>query len=200
MSDALYAAFAAIAAALFVTELTDKDALLLLALATRKRALRVFLAGVTAFVITTSIIVTVGMLAIIVIPILWIKIAGGIVMLVYGLWEAKGLVGQNTVTLEEKRLEKARDGLRAFLLMVGALALLDLAGDATEILTIVLIAQYSNALLVFSAACTGLVAATAVETALGNRLGRILTARRVRFVSMAVFLILGSAILLASLL
>jgi putative Ca2+/H+ antiporter (TMEM165/GDT1 family) len=77
---------------------------------------------------------------------------------------------------------------------------LDLAGDATEIFTIVFVAQYSDAALVFPGACVGLIAATVVETALGNRLGRVLTPRRVRFVSVAVFLLLGSSILVTNLL
>jgi putative Ca2+/H+ antiporter (TMEM165/GDT1 family) len=198
-SDALLTAFAGIALALFVIELTDKDALLLLTLATRTRALRVFLAGATAFVLTTSIIVTVGTLAIRIIPILWIKFAGGAVMLAFGLWETKALVGERAIREQGERLEKSRSGLRAFLMMVGALALLDLAGDATEVLTIVFVAQYSDSLLVFSAVCVGLVAATAVETTLGNRLGRILTPRKIRLLSIAVFLSLGSFILVTSL-
>ena len=199
MSDVLVTAFAGIALALFVTELTDKDALLLLTLATRTRAPRVFLAGATAFVFTTSVIVTVGTLAIRIIPILWIKVAGGAVMLAFGLWETRTLVGERAIREQEERLEKPRNGLRAFLMMVGALALLDLAGDATEVLTIVFVAQYSDSLLVFSAVCVGLIAATAVETILGNRLGRILTPRKIRLLSIIVFLSLGSFILVTSL-
>lgn len=199
MNDAFVSAFAGIAAVLFVTELTDKDALLLLSLATRTRALRVFLAGATAFVFTTSMIVTLGTYAINFIPILWIKLAGGAVMLAYGLWEAKGVIGQKVIEEEEGRIESATDGFQAFLLMVGALALLDLAGDATEVLTLVFVAQYSDAFLVFCAACSGLLAATAAETTLGNRLGKMLTAGRIRYASIAVFSLLGAYILVSSL-
>lgn len=199
MSDPSVAAFAGIAAALFLTELTDKDALLLLALATRTRARRVFLAGATAFVFTTTVIVTVGTFAISVIPILWIKLAGGAVMFAYGLWEARGVIGQKMIGEEEGKIESTKDGLKAFFLMVSALALLDLAGDATEVLTIVFVAQYSDAILVFSAACVGLVAAAGVETALGNRLGKILTPGRIRYASVAIFLLLGTSILVSSL-
>jgi putative Ca2+/H+ antiporter (TMEM165/GDT1 family) len=182
-----------------VTELTDKDALLLLALATKFSAIRVFLAGATAFVITTTIIVSIGTLAITVVPIAWIRIAGGLVMLAYGLWEARGLVGRAVLEAEEERLKGAGRGFRAFLSMVVALALLDLAGDATEVLTIVFVAQFADVLLVFSAAIVGLISATAVETALGNRLGKYLTPTRVRLVSVAIFVLLGAYILLTSL-
>jgi len=122
------------------------------------------------------------------------------VMLSYGAWEMKGLVGQRAVAKEEGAIEASGGGLRAFLTMVGALAFLDIAGDATEVLTIVFVAQYSDALLVFSAACAGLITAAAVQTALGSRLGKLLTPTRVRYVSIAVFLLLGSFILISTLL
>ena len=41
---------------------------------------------------------------------------------------------------------------------------LDLAGDATELLTVVLLARFQDVVVVFSGAVIGLVAATAVET------------------------------------
>lgn len=197
MEDTI-SAFVSIAAAMFVTELTDKDALLLLALASRTRAALVFLAGSSAFVLTTVVNVGIGALATSFVPLAWIKVAGGSVMVAYGLWEAKGLIGKKLIEEEERRLEKERGPLRAFLGMVGALVLLDLAGDATQVLTIVFVAHYSDTVLVFVATCLGLIAATGLETALGNRLGRLLTPERLRFVSVVVFLALGSFIVITS--
>jgi putative Ca2+/H+ antiporter (TMEM165/GDT1 family) len=196
--DPLLIAFGTIAAALFVTELTDKDALLLLTVATRVRASIVFAAGAAAFIFDTAVIVLLGSLLLTVVPIFWVRIVGGAAMLAYGLWEARGLAGKGAVDREESRIKKSGNNWRLFLTLLGSLVVLDLAGDATEILTIVFVAQYSNALLVFLAACLGLVAATAVETALGNRLGRVLTPRRIRFGSMFVFLALGAAIILST--
>ena len=119
-------------------------------------------------------------------------------MIAYGLWEARGLMGQKLIEEEEKKLEKEGKGTRAFLGMVGALVVLDLAGDATQVLTIVFVAHYPNILLVFGATCIGLIAATALETILGNRLGKMLTPGRLRYISMGVFLVLGSFIILTS--
>ncbi|MBI3858769.1 MAG: TMEM165/GDT1 family protein [Thaumarchaeota archaeon] len=198
MTDAFATTFATIAFAMFVAELTDKDALLLLALATRNRTLTVFLAGSTAFVLTTVVNVTVGSVAVAFVDVRWIKLAGGGVMIAYALWEARGIIGKGIIEEEEEKLAKAKGGLRAFLLMVGTLALLDLAGDATMVLTIVFVAQYSEPLLVFSATCVGLIAATGAETALGNRLGKMLTPRRIRYVSVAIFLVLGTFIAVTS--
>jgi putative Ca2+/H+ antiporter (TMEM165/GDT1 family) len=196
--DGLLVAFGGIAAAIFVAELTDKDALLILALATRRRAAVVFLAGAVAFALSTGVIVAAGSLITSLVPILWVKVAGGVVMLCYSLWEARGLVGEKAVADDEARIREEGGGARAFLLMVGSLALLDIAGDATEVLTIVFVAQYSAAL-VFGAAYAALLAATGVETVLGSRLAKALTPARVRYFSVAVFALLGSSILIAAL-
>jgi putative Ca2+/H+ antiporter (TMEM165/GDT1 family) len=198
LADFSLASFAAIAAALFVAELTDKDAFLLIAVSTKVRVRVAFLAGATAFAFTTTVIMTVGTLLITVVPVYWVRLAGGVVMVAYGLWQARGLVGQKVVEEEESRIQRAGSQRRVFLAMVAALALLDLAGDATEVLTIVFVARYSNVALVFSGVLTGLVAATAVETSLGNRLGRYLTPDRLRYVSVVVFLVLGVFIILTS--
>lgn len=198
MADFSLASFGAIAAALFITELTDKDAFLLIAVSTKVRARTAFLAGATAFTFTTTVIMALGSLLITVVPVYWVRLAGGVVMVAYGAWEARGLIGAGAVEEEESRILKAGSRWSVFITMVGALALLDLAGDATEVLTIVFVARYSNLLLVFSGVITGLLAATALETALGNRLAKVLTPRRLRYVSAAVFLVLGASILLLS--
>ena len=97
------------------------------------------------------------------------------------------------------RVEGAVKLWKEFVAVLLALILLDLAGDATEILTIVLVAQYRDPMFVFSGVVTGLVAATAVESTLGSRLGRLFTPRRVRLGSAAIFLALGMAIVLYTL-
>lgn len=60
MADSTLASFGLIAATLFVAELTDKDAFLLIAMSTKIRARVVFLAGATAFALTTTLFVTLG--------------------------------------------------------------------------------------------------------------------------------------------
>lgn len=198
MTDFLLAPFATIAAALFVTELTDKDALLLIAVSTKVKVRVAFLAGATAFAFTTAVIVALGSIIVNFVPVYLVRITGGIVMIAYGAWEARGIIGDKAVEEEESRVEKAGSAWKVFATMVAALAILDLAGDATEVLIVVLVAHYANLLLVFSGALAGLLAATAVETTLGNRLGRVLTPRRLRYGSTAIFLVLGVSILLFS--
>lgn len=192
------ASWGTIALALFLAELTDKDAFLILTASTRMRPGVVFAAGATAFVLTSALFVSAGAVLISFVPVVLVRGAGGVVMLAYGVWELSGAVGARGAEGGGKTAGSG-SAWRAFLALVGGLALLDVAGDATEILTIVFVAHYSSPLLVFLGAVTGLVCATAVETALGSRLGHLLTPARVKYGSAAVFLVLGSAILLSAL-
>jgi putative Ca2+/H+ antiporter (TMEM165/GDT1 family) len=191
-------AFVTVAGTIFVAELTDKDAMLLLTLATRNRAWFVFAAGSIAFTVTSAIIVLVGSVLAGVVPVLWIRAAGGAVMIAYAVWEtAKGVRdGQPKEGSDRSQSGPTRNQLAGFLMMVLTLAGLDLAGDATEVLTVVFVARFQSILLVFLGAVTALVAASALETLLGNRFGRLLSAKRLRYFSIAIFLVIGSVVLL----
>ena len=193
--------FLTIVSAIFVAELTDKDAILLLTLATRADPWRVFAAGSVAFAISSAIIVLLGSTLILFIPIFWIKVAGGVIMLGYTIFQyVKGLREEANIERKGESLAQGRGrGVWAALFaMIFALIVLDLAGDATELLTVVFVAQYENYLVVFLGAVVALTAASAVEVTLGNRLARFLSAKRLRYFSAVVFLIIGSVILLSA--
>jgi len=187
---------------IFVAELTDKDALFLLALATKTRASVVFVAGSVAFTITTAIIVVLGSLLIAVVPVTAIKLAGGSIMLAYAVLEYYRFSNEERREdgREERLLERSGRGVWSILVpAVLTLIALDLAGDATELLTVVFLARYQDALVVFAGAVIGLVAAVAVETALGNRLGRVLSRKRIKYLSMAIFTIIGVTVIVTTL-
>ena len=188
--------------AIFVAELTDKDALLLLSLATRLKPWIVFAAGSVAFTITSAIIVTVGYFLVSFLPVSLISVAGGLVMIAYGTWSFfEANKEEEELTKAERKLSlKASKSLwLLFLNAVSLLILLDLAGDATEVLTILFVARFQNALLVFIGAVVALIAATAVETTIGNRLSKILSFKRIRIFSLFVFLTIGSVAILTTL-
>jgi len=187
---------------IFIAELTDKDALLLLSLATRVKPWVVFAAGSVAFTITSAIIVTVGYFLVSFLPVSLISLAGGIVMIAYGIWSFfEARQEEEELAKAERRLSvKASKSLwLVFINAVFLLILLDLAGDATEVLTILFVARFQNTLLVFVGAVAALIAATAVETMIGNRLSKILTSKRIRIFSLCVFLTIGSAAILTAL-
>ena len=189
-------------ATVFVAELTDKDALLLLTLATKTKPSLVFAAGSTTFVMTTAIIVLVGSALLDFIPVFWIKVGGGTIMLAYAAWGLRGLMGAKVVTESERKLVKGvaegRSMVRTFVAMVVALATLDLAGDATELVIIVFVARFGNILIVFVAASVALVAAAALETVIGRSLIRFLSPKRIQYLSVGIFLIIGASIILTS--
>jgi putative Ca2+/H+ antiporter (TMEM165/GDT1 family) len=199
----LFAALVTTAGTMFVAELTDKDALFLLALATKTKASVVFAAGSVAFTITTAIIVLLGSLLITVVPVFAIKLVGGLIMLAYAAFEYYRFSKQESSVdeREERLLEKSAGGAWSiFVPALLTLIALDLAGDATELVTIVFLARYQDALVVFAGAVIGLIAAVAVETALGNRLGRVLSPKRIKYLSIAIFAIIGVTVIVTTLL
>ncbi len=194
-TTALVGAFATITVTIFIVELTDKDALLLLTLATRIKPWTAFASGASAFTITSAIIVSIGYALIRIVPVFWVRLAGGVVMIGYGLWE---FFHKEDEEKEEKKLLNRtmnKSNWSIFLGAVSLLVLLDLAGDSTEVLTIVYVARFSDALLVFLAAVLALVLASALETFLGGRLGRIISMGKVKKLSLVVFLIIGILII-----
>jgi putative Ca2+/H+ antiporter (TMEM165/GDT1 family) len=195
-------ALVTVGTAIFIAELTDKDALLILSLATRINPWVVFAAGSLAFTITSAIIVTVGQLLITLVPVPLITLTGGIIMIGYGAWSfVHTNQGEKELTDAERKLSAKSRGIASiFLSAVAFLILLDLAGDATEVLTILFVARFGDALIVFVGAVVALVAATAVETTLGNRLSRILSAHRIRILSISVFLVIGTTAIISVLL
>lgn len=198
ITGGLLVAFFTIVVTLFVAELTDKDALLLLTLATKMKSWTAFASGASAFTISSAIIVTVGYFLLRVLPVYWVKLAGGVVMVGYGLWQYFSEEAEEEGKMVERAIEKT--GWRVFFGAVSVLILLDLAGDGTEVLEIVYLAHYANLLLVFFGSITGLIIASAVETIIGGKLARVLSAARLRIFSLLVFLVIGSVIIVTTLL
>ena len=197
--NSLIPAFVTIVVTIFIAELTDKDALLLLTLATKIKPWTAFAAGSAAFTITSAIIVSVGYFLIQIVPIFWVRLVGGFVMISFAIVQylRRGGDEKDEKKLLSRTLKKSSWSI--FLGAVSLLILLDLAGDATEVLTIVYVARFSNALLVFLGAVTALVSASALETILGRKLGKILSAARLRILSLVVFLVIGSFIVVTTL-
>jgi putative Ca2+/H+ antiporter (TMEM165/GDT1 family) len=181
--------------------LTDKDAFLIITLATRHRSWFVFAAGAVTFTITTAIIAASGYFLVRVFPVYLIKIVGGLIMIGYGIW---GFLKGNEKELaeeEEKLLARTSKGTwPAFLAAVSMLALLDLTGDATELLIIVFVAHFNDVILVFVSALTALILATALETAVGNRLQKHLSLKRLKLFSLLVFTVIGTVTIMTTVL
>jgi len=201
--NALLIPFLTVVVTIFITELTDKDALLLLTLATRINPWITFAAGSVAFTTTSAIIVTVGYFLVSFLPVSIVRFAGGLIMIGFAFWQyvRSGKEIKEDESDEKRILNKTRSAKSAwsvFFAAVSLLILLDLAGDATEVLTIVYVARYP-ALLVFVGAVIALVAASALETVLGRKvLKRVVSAKKMRVVSLVLFLIIGTFLVLST--
>ncbi len=123
-------------------------------------------------------------------------------MICYGLWGFIKASEKELAKEEEKLLARTstKSMWSGFLAAVSMLALLDLAGDATEVLIIVFVARFNNVFLVFASALIALIAATALETTIGNRLRNHLSPKNLRLFSLLVFTILGTTILVTTVL
>jgi putative Ca2+/H+ antiporter (TMEM165/GDT1 family) len=150
------------------------------------------------------IIVTLGYFLASILPVSLITITGGAIMIGYGAWSLVKAhkSEEKEVSRAERRMSfnASKNVWAVFLTTVPFLMLLDLTGDATEVLTILFVARFENTLLVFMGAVCALVAASAIETMIGNRLSKILTRDRIRIFSPLVFLVMGTAAILAALL
>lgn len=111
--------------------------------------------------------------------------------------EAKKIESEENAKLNVRQKKDSRSILLSAIAMLVAL---DLAGDATEVLTIVFVAKFQDALLVFVACVAALVLASGVETVIGHRLGKFLTPGRVRYLSLFVFLSIGLVIIVSTVL
>ncbi len=100
----------------------------------------------------------------------------------------------------EKRIEKGKKDsfFKLFFTIISMLVVLDLAGDATEVLTIVFVARFQDALLVFVSCVIALSAASAVETLIGNRLGKLFSFEKIRLFSLLIFVIIGTIVIVTT--
>ncbi len=119
-------------------------------------------------------------------------------MVGYALWEYFTKEAEEEENLLKRTLQRSSWGV--FFGAVSVLILLDLAGDATEVLEIVYVAHFSNVLLVFLGSITALTGASALETFIGGRLRKLLTLKRIRIFSLLVFLTIGSVIITTTIL
>jgi putative Ca2+/H+ antiporter (TMEM165/GDT1 family) len=121
-------------------------------------------------------------------------------MICYGVWSFfhEREDDEEAAEVEKRLVAKAPLSMASvFFSAVGLLVVLDLAGDATEVLTILFVARFGDALLVFVAAVIALVAATAIETTIGSRLSRVLSVNRLRIFSTLVFVTIGTIAILS---
>lgn len=180
--------FATVFGVIFIAELPDKTALLTLILATRYRAVPVFLGTALALVVQTLIAVaTGGVLALL--PARPVHVAAGVLFLVSAVVMWRG--SAEAETRLELRDEPKPRGFKAAFLKTFAVIFVAELGDLTQLGTAALAARYRAPLTVFLASATALISVAALAVLIGNRSRHWIEPQRVQRIAALVFAALG---------
>jgi Ca2+/H+ antiporter, TMEM165/GDT1 family len=191
-----YRLFLSVFGVIFVAELPDKTALASLVLATRHRALPVFLGAALALTVQSLIAVAAGRLFAL-LPMSVVHIGAGILFLVSAIfmWRRKEEVA------EESKTEAQAQHLsffRALWLVFGVVFVAEW-GDLTQIATAGFAARYHAPVTVFCAATVALWAVAAIAVFVGNRAGKLLDPHLTQKIAAVLFAGVGVALLLGRL-
>jgi putative Ca2+/H+ antiporter (TMEM165/GDT1 family) len=182
--------FATVFAVIFVAELPDKTALAAVVLATRHKALPVFLGAALALTIQSIVAVAAGGLLSL-LPPRPVHVGAGLLFLVSAvfMWRRKEEDDDDASRAEAKE----PTFLRAFSSTFTVIFIAEW-GDLTQLGTAALAARYRSPVLVFSAATLALWAVTGVAVLLGNRAGAFLKPETTKKAAAIVFVALGAAL------
>lgn len=187
--------FATVFGVIFIAELPDKTAVAALVLATRHRALPVFVGTASALVVQSLIAVAAGgVLALL--PARPVHIGAGVLFLVsaISMWRNEDDEPESgTVELEGEALASVSQEpsfTSAFLKAFAVVFVAEL-GDLTQLGTAALAARYRSPATVFAGSATALCAVAALAVFLGSRLSRLINPRYVQRLAALVFGVLG---------
>ena len=178
---------------IFLLELPDKTALAALLLATRHRALPVFLGAAAAFVIQSAVAVAAGSLLSL-LPREPIRIGAGILFLGMAALLVRRNLRKDEAdeqrAVEQEEVRHRRPFMTAFTVVFVAEW-----GDLTQLATAALQARYQQPVVVFIAATLALWAVSAIAVALGNRLGAWIPERPLQFAAAGVMVLVAIALI-----
>jgi len=180
---------------IFVVELPDKTFVATLVLATRFRPLLVWIGVALAFLVQTTIAVTLGGL-IGRLPRTPVEVFAGAMFLIGGVLLLRGArkADAEEAEAEEKFESTGPSGLRGWHVVTLCFTVLFLAewGDLTQVLTASLVLRYHEPLSVFVGAFVALATVSALGAALGRALLTRLRLATIRRVGGAVCLVLAA--------
>jgi putative Ca2+/H+ antiporter (TMEM165/GDT1 family) len=173
---------------IFVAELGDKSQLMALTFAARYKAWAVLLGISIATALVHAFSVLVGAVVGASIPTNTITIVAGIAFLGFAAWTLRG------DTLDDEEAAKAERSDRSAIVAASVAFFLAELGDKTMLATITL-ATSESALGVWLGSTLGMVAADALAILAGKQLGDRLSARAVKFMAAAAFVVFGALLL-----
>lgn len=170
----------------FVAELPDKTALAALVLATRHRALPVFLGSAAALAVQSLVAVAAGQLLTL-LPARPVHIVAGIVFLVSAV-----VMWLRHEEAAETGLDDAKaKGFWGSTWTVFAIVFIAEWGDLTQLATGALAARYAAPVAVFVGATAALWSVAAIVAFVGNRAGKLLSGSVVQRVAAVLFALIG---------
>ena len=189
--------FLSVFGVIFVAELPDKTALAALVLATRHKALPVFLGTALALTLQSVIAVAAGGLLSL-LPARPVHIGAGVLFLVSAIvmWRRKEDDDDDEDGGKEgtKHTHHQPSFLRSFGTVFGVVFIAEW-GDLTQLGTAALAARYKSPIAVFSGATLALWCVAGLAVFVGNRAGRLLDPELTKRVAAVIFALLGVALL-----
>ena len=180
--------FGTVFGVIFIAELPDKTAVAALVLATRHKALPVFLATASALVLQSLIAVLAGgLLALL--PARPVHIAAGLLFLVFAvlMWRSDEQPEPQT----EGSAAPAPNTFQATFVKSFAIVFFAELGDLTQLGTAALAARFRSPATVFVASSLALCCVAALAVFVGNRFSRLINPHHVQRVAAVVFGLLG---------
>ena len=178
----------------FVAELPDKTALAALVLATRHKALPVFVGSAAALAVQSLVAVAAGQLLTL-LPARIVHVTAGVVFIVSAIlmWirheEADG------EGVDEAKLK----GFRATTWTVFVVVFIAEWGDLTQLATAALAARYAAPVAVFVGATAALWSVAGIAAFVGNKAGKLLSANATQRVAAVLFVVVGIALVIGKL-
>ncbi len=179
---------------IFIAELPDKTAVAALVLATRYKALPVFLGTALALTVQSAVAVAAGGLLSL-LPARPVHIGAGLLFLVSALvmWRRKSDDSDDDEKVAGK-VHHEPTFLRSFSTVFGVVFIAEW-GDLTQLGTAALAARYQSPLAVFGGATLALWCVAAIAVFIGNRAGKLLDPERTKKIAAVIFALLGVALL-----
>jgi putative Ca2+/H+ antiporter (TMEM165/GDT1 family) len=176
-------------AVVFVAELPDKTALAALVLATRNRAMPVFVGTAAALTVQSVVAVGAGQLLSL-LPARIVHLVSGVVFLAsaIAMW-----LRRTPVEDEEARREDKSGFWRAAWLAFGVVFVAEW-GDLTQLATAALAAHYAAPIAVFAGATAALWSVSALAVLAGHRAGKLLSPALTQRIAAVLFALVGIAL------
>ncbi len=183
------AIFLGVLGAVTLAELGDKTQFLALALASKYRWQPLFLGIVLSILLLMGLAVLVGSYLLTLLPPLCVKIGAGSLFLLFAVL--------SWLDREGKPEQPPKRELPAFWAAFLSFFLSEF-GDKTQLLTMALAARYHQPLLVWLASSSALIIVDGLALFLGNRLGKWLPRKVLRYFASALFFVFGVLTILSA--